>query len=302
MYLFICLIPFILLPLLGIYVGYRLLHPHRVSPEEAFQSQLQKGEISEEFLKKEKINFSIPSDFGYSITGFYFPGTADKVVIFSHGISWNKLGSAKYLDQFFKGNYTIVLYDHRGAGESGGKYPSFGFFEKFDLKKVKEFIKSRYPNTKVWGLFGESMGGATVLQYTELDSEIHFIVSVCSFSSLNDLMKYHLKKNFIPKLLYKFILFFTELYLGKVGGFHSSQINPLETICKTKIPLFLSHGTDDKLVPYEMGKLLMESREKIGPTFFLEGKGSGHTPYLYLNHKKEFELILEKFLDSFSKI
>lgn len=295
--LFITIIPAVL----GVYMGYKLLHPHRVSSDEAFQKQLENGEISGEFIRREKRNFILHSDFGYNISGFYFPGSGQKTIIFCHGISWNKLGSAKYLEQFLNENWNIFLYDHRGAGESGGKYPSFGYYEKFDLKKVKEYATYLYPDTEIWGLFGESMGGATVLQYAPMDSSLSFIVAVCPFSDLEDLMNYHLQKFKFPNFICPYVLYFANQYLKVVGKFSASDVCPLEAISSSSVPLFLSHGTEDKIVPFYMGKHLKESREKMGPTLFLEGTGSGHTPYLYQEHRDEFEKTLDFFLKSYAK-
>ncbi len=296
------LLIFIVLIFLGIYLGYRFLHPHRVSSEDALKSQLEKGEISKEYLERRKESFQIPSLFGYDLAGFYFPGEGEKTILFCHGISWNKLGSVKYLDRFLKENWSIFLYDHRGAGESGGRYPSFGFYEKQDLGRIKEFAKEKFPNTKIWGLFGESMGGATVMQYAKIDSDIQFVVAVCPFTSLKGLMSFHLKKVGIPSFFIPNILFFSDLYFRVVGGFSASQVTPGEDICSTNVPLFLSHGNRDELVPFEMGMQLYEKRKLLAPSFFMEGKGSGHTPYLYLDHKEEFERTLENFLNKYSNL
>lgn len=292
----------ILLIILGLYLGYRFLHPHRVSSEDALKSQLEKGEISAEYLEREKEPFIVPSPFGYDLTGFYIPGEGEKTILFCHGISWNKLGSVKYLDRFLKDKWNIFLYDHRGAGESGGKYPSFGFYEKQDLGKIKVFAKEKFPNTKIWGLFGESMGGATVMQYAKMDADIQFVVAVCPFTSLSELMTFHLKKVGVPKFLFPIILSFSDLYFRLVGGFSALQVTPGEDICTTNVPLFLSHGNRDELVPFEMGAQLYEKRNSLAPTVFFEGNESGHTPHLYLDHKEEFEKILENFLNMYSKL
>ncbi len=283
-------------------MGQRLLHPHRVSPEEAFQMQLANGEISEEFVKRDKFPFRLKSEFGYELAGFYFKGNGKKTVIFCHGISWNKLGSAKYLSPFFAENWNIILYDHRGAGESGKAYPSFGYYEKYDLQKVKEFAKTIFPETKIWGLFGESMGGATVMQYAVLDKELNFIVAVCPFSDLEELMYYHLKKVKVPRIFRPIIVYISKIYIYITAKFLVSKVTPGKDICSTNIPMYLSHGDKDLLVPYDMSLRLKEKRENLAPTVFFTGKDSGHTPYLYTEHKEEFERILINFLELYSEI
>jgi uncharacterized protein len=283
----------------GVYAGFRLLHPHRVPVFETFQSQYENGEIPQAFLTEKREIFKVVSDFGYEISGIYFTGTSNKTVIFCHGISWTKYGVAKYLGPFFKDGWNILLYDHRSAGESGGKYPSFGFYEKMDLKAVVDFARRKFPNTEKLGLFGESLGGAIVLQYSPMDKNIDFLVTICPFTSLAGLVKSHLRKFFIPSFLDPIILFFADLYVWFWGSFSIYDVEPEKDGLFSKTPLFLMHGMKDTLVPYYMGENLYKRRKEIAPTYFLSIPESGHTPFLYTENKKLFESELSNFIENY---
>ncbi len=299
MYWFVFFITLITLgAIFGFFIGHRLLNPQRYPVLETFQEQYEKGFIPEEFLKQEKTNFKILSDFGYELIGFYFKGNSQKTIVFNHGIAWTKYGNAKYLKYFFENNWTILIYDQRSSGESGGKYPSFGYYEKQDLKKVIEFIKKKFPNTKMLGLFGESFGGALALQYSALEPNLDFVISVCPFTSLRGLISYHLISFKIPKLFHFLILPFVNLYTSLVGNFSIYKVNPYEDALISKSPMLLIHGGKDILVPLYMLENLYVMRQHLAPTqlfIFTSGK---HTPELYLENKKKFDSIVAEFLET----
>lgn len=295
-YIFLFLVS--LLAFFGSYVGYKLLHPTRYPVLDTFQEQYEKGFIPDEFLKKERFIFKVLSDFGYELSGFYFKGNSKKTIIFNHGIAWTKYGNAKYLGYFFTNDWNIVLYDQRNSGESGGKYPSFGFYEKQDLKKIVEFTKNKFPNSQVFGIFGESFGAALSLQYSAMDSSLDFIVAICPFTSLEGLISHHLSSFGIPKFLQVVILPFVNFYTKLVGNFSIYQVKPDMDALISKSPILLIHGAKDFLVPKEMLEKLYVMRQNLAPTQLFIFQNSNHTPELYLENKKKIDLILAEFLEA----
>lgn len=289
------------LALLGFYIGHRLLNPERYPVLETFQEQYEKGFIPEEFLKEERVVFQVLSDFGYELIGFYFKGTSNKTIIFNHGIAWTKYGNAKYLKYFFDESWNIVLYDQRSCGETGGKYPSFGYYEKQDLKKIIDFVKNKFPNTKL-GLFGESFGGALALQYLSIEANIDFVIAVCPFTSLKGLVSHHLSLFKLPKFFQFLILPFVDLYTRTLGNFSIYKINPYLDALISKTPILLIHGAKDILVPISMLENLYVMRQNLAPTQLFIFPNGTHTPELYLENKKKFDSIVIEFLEALPNI
>ena len=284
---------------LGLFAGFRLLHPKRVRLEESLKAQKESYEIPEPFWKQTPEFFRIDSDFGYKLTGNYIRGTNNRVIIFCHGISWNRLGALKYMNYFLENGWHIFYYDHRGAGESGGTYPSFGRFEKFDLGKIVDYALALLPKTETIGLHGESMGGATVLQYSIMDPRIQFIVAICPFTSLKGLIRFYMEKLYIPRPIQPIIRVVINSYLYYYGGFSTHDVYPEDDILQSPIPVLLFHGKKDAKVPFEMSQSLYRKRKEIYPTEFYASETSGHTPGLYFDLREIIEEKTKAFIEKY---
>jgi uncharacterized protein len=291
---------FILLQFVSLYITYKLLFPKKHSVEFTFQDQLSRGEVTSSFLKIQKTEFQIPSTLGYLLSGFYIKGKNKKTIIFCHGIAWTRMGMIKYMDLFLKEGWNIIAYDHRGCGNSGGGTPSFGFFEKQDLSQIVEYSKTLFKESKILGLFGESMGAATILQYSKISIGIDFIVAVCPFTNLEKLIRFHIQH--LPRFLQTLVLLFVHKYIFIVGGFSIDEVNPGSDALETKIPILLAHGTTDTVTPFFMSEEFYKNRKEKAYTEFFVGENSGHTPDIYLDHKVEFEKILIGFLKRIKQI
>jgi pimeloyl-ACP methyl ester carboxylesterase len=291
----------ILIQFISIYISYRLFFPKRVSTKFTIEDEIQKGEITPEFLKTPKEEFILKSDMGYDLSGFFIKGKSNNTVIFCHGIAWTKYGSVKYMDSFLKKGWNIIAYDHRGCGESGGEGPSYGFYEKLDLEKIIQFANQKFPKTNFLGLYGESMGASTILQYSRSKQNLKFIIAVCPFSNLVELIRFHLQSSKIPSFIHKLILYSINIYSKLLQNFSIYDVNPLEDVLTNQIPLFLAHGFIDKITPFSMSEEIYNRRKNSSTTTLFIGENSGHTPEIYMQHRDEFEKKVWEFISKLQK-
>jgi len=118
------------------YLSLKITHPKIHKYEDTYIWEIEHGTIMEDHLNNlKKQEVFIDSPYGYKIHGLFFTnGDSKKAMILCHGITWSLCGSLKYVEMFFKKGFSVLIFDHRNHGLSGGKDTSFGYFEKFDLK------------------------------------------------------------------------------------------------------------------------------------------------------------------------
>jgi fermentation-respiration switch protein FrsA (DUF1100 family) len=213
---------------------------------------VEKGEFSRPFVESLKEEFTVRSPFGYDLKGFALEGSTNRTVIFCHGVTWTLWGMAKYMHSFIEREWNCVAYDHRGHGQSGGGKPSYGFYEKHDLKAVEEWTLRRFPQTEKLGLFGESMGASTVLQFAPMSAHADFMILDSPYSDLAALCRTRLEWTGLPKALIPPVLFFADLYIRATEGFGLSDVSPVRELARTSISAMFFHGNDDEQVPTGM--------------------------------------------------
>ena len=196
--------------------------------------------------------------------------------------------------------FNVLAYDHVNSGKSGGKYTTMGHIEKIDLLKMTNIIREKYGKDAFVGLHGESMGAATSLMYLELDNNIQFVISDCSYSDLTSELKYHLKRKFgLPKFPFIFIASFLSRI---INGFYYSQISPLNCVGSDfsyKVPVLFIHGEKDDYTPCLMSEELYQN--KIGYKELYIVKEAEHARS-YESDKKEYEKRILIFLSNIGDI
>ena len=265
-YLFAIIATFLFVGFIGIYfiAPYAILQPPRTSLSIDFESLDLKGK-------------KIQIDNGTSILkGYQIDTKRDSVrgsMILIHGIGGCKehfIGLAEKLGTM---GISSFLFDLRGHGESEEKYLTFGFKEKKDFAKVVDFIKNENPELPI-GIWGNSLGGAVAIQTLEYDEQIDFGVIESTFHDLNQIV-FDYKKRILKGFGIRFVSDFGLKRAGEIGGFDPQKIKPIESVKNIEQPVLIAHGTADKNISFEYGKLLFEnlkSKEKV----FVPVEGGGH--------------------------
>lgn len=198
-------------------------------------------------LKNE--SFEILTNDNLKIRGFKIftkQKNAKGTIILLHGIRAYKEHFLVICKMLSKIGYNSVIIDLRGHGESEGKYCTFGYNEKYDIKKVvNEIINDKRLNNTI-GIWGQSLGGAISLQTLAIDKRIKFGIVESTFSDL-DLVS----KAYISRLLKIDNELVTNYLINRsniIGRFDSSKIKPKESAKNITQPILLVHGTKDKRI------------------------------------------------------
>ena len=289
---FILLIMFLFI--LCYYLSKRITCPSTHKYEETYQWEIEKGRISEEQLNRlEKEEVFIDSPYGYKIHGLFFQNRNSKrAIILSHGITWSLYGSLKYVEMFLNKGFSVLVYDHRNHGLSGGKDTSFGYFEKFDLKACTDWVFEQIGNDCLIGLLGESMGAGTVLQNIAIDSRIKFCIADCGYSDIITLFKYHLAKDYKVKRLP--LIEITSIITKLRTGWSFKDISPIKCISKVDTPILFTHGGDDDFVPTWMSEEMHKAKRSFKDLYIAPKAAHVET---YWRNVEEYEKRVDKFLE-----
>ncbi len=245
---------------LSYYFARVLVFPHNRTYEKTLASELENLSLQKnewDFLPKQMV--TIPSIFGYEIAGYYLPvENARKLVIVSHGITNNLIGSIKYALIFQNLGFSALIYDHRNHGESGGENTTFGYYERRDLITVAEWALENLGSFNVVGVHGESMGAAIALLAAALDPVFDFVVSDCSYAHLGDQLAFRLKKDFhLPAFP---LIPLAQVWARILTGMRINALHPVNEIASIQAPILIIHGAEDGYIPPEHARRLAQAQ------------------------------------------
>lgn len=306
MIVFIALYLAVVLLLAG--AGYLLMfRPKCRSLEFTKQYSLEHGEIDESFLGLGWKDFSFSSPNGYTLRGQYLVVKEDApAALFVHGITWTRYGMAKYMKPFIERGWNVAAFDLAGHGESKAPrrfHPSFGFYEKFDVKEGVKAFRALFPKAACVGLFGESLGSASVLQYAPLakqdsSAEVDFIVADCPFSSGWDELLEQLRMIHVPNCIAWPAAQGVRGLARLLRGFDLKAAAPAKAVMETDVPILFAHGMEDRYVPTLMSVRMASARLSggIGLTELVLIPGATHAKGI-LTDKERWLSAVNAFID-----
>lgn len=198
---------------------------------------------------------SITARDGLHLAGryYHFKDNAPVMILF-HGYR----GNAK---REFSGNnrlamklgINVIAVDERAHGRSGGHTITFGIKERYDCLAWAEYAAQRFGKEIPIVLSGVSMGAATVLMASSLPlpENVAAIIADCPYSSPKEIIKKVSRDvRLPPTLAYPFVVVGALIF----GRFKLWEASPVQSVKKTRIPILLIHGDDDRFVPCEMSQ------------------------------------------------
>lgn len=216
-------------------------------------------------------------------------------MIFCHGVTENSITSIKYMNLFLELGYNGVIFDHRRHGSSGGKFSTYGYFEKYDLESVISYLKETYGSDLKFGVHGESMGAATMLLYAgELTNEAEFYISDCSFSSFERILTHLIGQRL--QIGSGFLLKFINIFLRIRSRFSLYAVSPIKVVQNIEQPVLFIHSKPDLFIPYTHSVDLYN--KKRGPKRKWYPEYGGHAASFNVNpvtYRKKVRNFLTEF-------
>lgn len=240
---------------------------------------------------------TISSHDGLGLRGrYYHYADGAPLEIMCHGYKGNAIRD-------FCGNWAVakkdgrnvLLIDQRCHGKSEGHTITFGILERRDVQGWINWANQRFGEIPLL-LSGVSMGAATVLMVSgmELPGNVKAVVADCPYDAPSNIIKKVLGQDMgMPvSIVYPLIRFGGIVY----GKFNLNGDSPLEAVKRTKLPILLIHGDDDRFVPYAMSENIHGAApEKIT---FHTVPGAGHA-LNYVKDPETYTRVLREFTDKY---
>lgn len=225
------------------------------------------------------------------------PISNGKLIIACHGARSSGVGEFCFMkDYFCRNGFTLIMPDHRGCGESDGKFLGYGTHESTDTLKWLDYAKKRFPELDIF-LLGVSMGAATVLMMSDRISkaDVKGIIADCGYTSVKDEFTYQVKTSFHfpPRPL----LDICNIYCKALCKYGFKDAEPIEHVKKANVPILFIHGKNDDFVPFYMEKQLYDAcaSEKT----LVEVDGAIHAQSYYTN-PTQYENAMNEFIKKYS--
>ena len=232
-----------------------------------------------------------PESFGLKVEDCYFRTTDDLqlhgwlvsteraigTLLWCHGNAGNITDRLDNLAKLAKFPINIFIFDYRGYGKSEGSPTEEGVY--LDAVAAYDYLISRPeidPERIV--VFGRSLGGAVAVDLATKRSSAGLVLE-STFTSAKDMARSAF--GFLP------------VHLIMKTDFDSFQKIP-----QIRVPLLFLHGTDDRTVPFALGRKLFEAAN--APKDFYDIPGADHNDTYIVGGQVYFDKLL-KFVEQMAK-
>ena len=188
---------------------------------------------------------------GWLVRSAVPPGDSNRVVLWLHGNSGNIGHRAAAVASMARGiGAPVLIVDYRGYGRSEGSPAEAGLYR--DAEAAFDHIAARpeFAGSSIV-VFGRSLGAAVAVELATR-RQVEALVLESPFTSVSEMAR--LRNRFLPSRLLVRARFDTLVKMSAV-----------------RAPVLVFHGTDDEIVPVDMGRRVYEAAVGRKRLFLLEG-------------------------------
>jgi len=184
------------------------------------------------------------------------PREGRPVLLYLHGARWNVVGSAARIRRLQSLGFAVLAIDYRGFGRSTAALPSEDTAYE-DARAAWDWLARQHPGRPRY-IFGHSLGGAIAIDLAaRVDDEAGTIVEG-TFTSIPDVVA-SFRWGWLP-----------------VGPLITQRFESAAKVSRIGSPLLVVHGSEDRLIPADLGRRLYEAAPGRKRFVLVEG-GSHHS-------------------------
>jgi fermentation-respiration switch protein FrsA (DUF1100 family) len=228
------------------------------------------------------------------IAAEFFPGERHTTIVLSHGYGDNQAQMLPYAEFLHQKGFSILTYDMRNRGHSGGDAVTLGGLEHLDLMSAVDYLVTRpdVDRDRI-GAMGVSLGASTTLLAAADDARIKAVLDDSGFSDAPKVIGSSFE-HFIglpPFLFAPVTLSIVHLRTGIDVG----AVRPVDVIWRiSPRPLLIIHCMNDTVVPPDNSDRNFAAARD--PKQFWRISTGGHIDGLKVAHD-EYERRVSQFFD-----
>ena len=240
----------------------------------------------------EKTDYVVKSFDGYELHAQKLANMrpTGKYVIISHGYTDNRIGSLKYAKEYLALGFDVIIYDLRGHGLNAPTFCTYTVREARDLDAVIRDARVRFPDIRLLGLHGESLGAATTAAVMQYKPAVDFAVADCGFAEIESIIRAGIRGFHLPGGL---------VHLGSAGaklryGCSYAQMRPVDALRDNRVPMLFIHGEKDGFIPCRHSFAMRDATQGCAEVLIVPG--AKHAASVFADPVRYREA-LQRFID-----
>jgi uncharacterized protein len=198
-------------------------------------------------LSAEEISFA--SRTGVTLSGRFFAGTGGATIILCHGFTGRQDDLLPLVATLNGAGFNVLTYNSRHPLEGEGVYTTFGVLEQHDLMSAVDYVSDRPdidPNRI--GVYGLSLGAATVILAAAQDERIRATVAEAGYSDADNVIADSYERYIgLPAFPFAPV---TRMVAEWRTGLRMKDAQPIDYIgAMSPRPILLIHGLADESIP-----------------------------------------------------
>jgi pimeloyl-ACP methyl ester carboxylesterase len=201
---------------------------------------------------------------------------AYSTLVLVHGLGSTRSGdkAVELSARLQEKGYSVLLFDLRGHGSSGGSKVSAGYYEKEDVLSAFDFLVQQGTPPERIGLLGFSMGAATAILAAAEEPRIHAVVADSPFAKASEFLANETaRKTVIPEWLAPVFIPTAKLMARGLYGINIGSITPEEAVKRLAYPILVIHGTADVRIPPSNGERVYQAAFPGSSLWLVPGVG-----------------------------
>lgn len=211
------------------------------------------------------VEIKVQTEDGLTLTGWYKPARVNMPTMLRfHGNASNMLWSMQAMAPYIEQGYGALSAEYRGYSGNPGKPSEEGLYK--DADAYFQWLRAQGILTNNIIVYGESIGTGPAVELAVRYPKLHMLVLQSPFTSLSDAAAMHYP-------------YFPVQWLLK------DRYDSLAKIEKIASPLLIVHGTNDRVIPYRLGKALFNAAPEPKSLITVDGADHNDLENFHIDEK-----------------